>query len=151
VASGLDVASSDSPDHAVLFYRNDEELAERAGGHLAEALRVGGSAIAVCTPEHRLSFEQRLSDRAIDVAAASSQGRYVALDADEAGLVSAAVELEALWNELLGQHSCSLLCAYPVPLVSDGEHVDALDEVCRLHADVVGGQPEPGEPLSRGR
>jgi MEDS: MEthanogen/methylotroph, DcmR Sensory domain len=51
----------------------------------------------------------------------------------DAGRPGAAIELEALWNELGSQYSFSLLCAYPAESVTGSQHADALTEVCRLH------------------
>lgn len=57
----------------------------------------------------------------------------------QAGLLNAAIELEAMWNELAGQYPFSLLCAYPTSSAWAGEHSDALSEVCRVHSDIIGG------------
>ena len=54
------------------------------------------------------------------------------------GQAGAAIEVEAMWNELAAQYSFSLLCAYPADSVRDGRHQDALAEVCRVHASVAG-------------
>ena len=63
----------------------------------------------------------------------------------EAGLVNAAIDVEAMWNELGSQFSFSLLCAYPARAVSGDANQDALTEVRRAHAAVVGAQPDgPG-------
>jgi hypothetical protein len=59
----------------------------------------------------------------------------------EAGQVSAAIELEALWNELGRQLSFSLICAYPAERVRGVEHADELEQVCGLHSAVVGARP----------
>jgi len=59
----------------------------------------------------------------------------------DAGLVSAAVELEQLWDDLGRRHSFSLLCGYPADSVMHGGHLDAFAEVCRLHREVVAGWP----------
>lgn len=59
----------------------------------------------------------------------------------EAGLVNAAIEVEAMWNELGSQYQFSLLCAYPAQAVSGDHHQDALTEVCRVHAAVAGELP----------
>jgi hypothetical protein len=56
----------------------------------------------------------------------------------ETGLVNAAIEVEAMWNELGSQYPFSLLCAYPVQAHSCAHHLDALTEVCRAHAEVIG-------------
>ena len=59
----------------------------------------------------------------------------------DAGLVSAAVELEQLWDDLVRRHSFSLLCGYPADSVIRGGHLDAFAEVCRLHHEVLGSWP----------
>jgi hypothetical protein len=55
-----------------------------------------------------------------------------------AGQVNAAIELEAMWNELRGQYPMSLFCAYPAQSVRGEQHEDALAEVCRAHTAVIG-------------
>jgi MEDS: MEthanogen/methylotroph, DcmR Sensory domain len=62
-------------------------------------------------------------------------GEMVALLWDE-GLVNAAAQLEALWNELGREHSFSLSCGYRADAMT-GEP-DLLAEVCRLHDEVIG-------------
>lgn len=56
----------------------------------------------------------------------------------DSGLLNAAIEVEAMWNELGGQYPFALLCAYPARSVGGDRHHDALTEVCRLHAAAVG-------------
>jgi anti-sigma regulatory factor (Ser/Thr protein kinase) len=55
----------------------------------------------------------------------------------EAGNVTAAIDLETLWNELGTQIPFSLYCAYHSESVAGDEHADALERVCRLHSAVV--------------
>ena len=189
MATGTEVLNAGRGGHVVLFYREEQELAERVGEHLLSAVRDGGLAVVIATPDHRRSFERRLAGAGIDVAAALERGSYVALDASEAirgfmvsgwpdpasfwrvisplvrraakagqpvrlfgemvwllwdaRLVNAAIEVEALWNELSHQYSFSLLCAYPAQPAGTGTRLDALAEVCRLHTEVIGGPPEP--------
>jgi DcmR-like sensory protein len=57
------------------------------------------------------------------------------------GQVNAAIDVEAMWNELTAQYPFSLLCGYPVDSVSGDRHQDALAEVCRVHASAVGDTP----------
>ena len=57
------------------------------------------------------------------------------------GQVNAAIEVEAMWNELGAQYSFSLLCSYPAESVRGDQHQDALAEVCRVHATVAGDVP----------
>lgn len=59
----------------------------------------------------------------------------------DAGLVSAAVELEQLWDDVVRRRPLSLLCGYPVGSVMRSGHLDAFAEVCRLHHEVVGSWP----------
>jgi hypothetical protein len=68
-------------------------------------------------------------------------GEMVAMlwDADQIG---AAIEVEAMWNELAAQFPFSLLCAYPVRSMAAGEQLDQLTEVCRAHSAVAGAPPE---------
>ncbi len=60
----------------------------------------------------------------------------------DAGLIDAAIEVEAMWNELGGQYPFSLLCAYQAQPVSCAHQFDALTEVCRFHTQVTGTPPE---------
>jgi hypothetical protein len=55
-----------------------------------------------------------------------------------AGRPGAAIDLEALWNEMGSQYPFSLLCAYPAESVTGSQHGDALTEVRRLHTAVHG-------------
>ena len=55
----------------------------------------------------------------------------------ESGQADAAVDLEALWNELARQYSFSLYCAYPAELLSDSEHVHELAEVLGAHSGTI--------------
>jgi hypothetical protein len=61
-------------------------------------------------------------------------GEMVALLWDD-GLVSDAVQLEAMWEELGGRHPFSLFCGYRTDAVT--RDMDAFAEVCRLHGEIV--------------
>jgi anti-sigma regulatory factor (Ser/Thr protein kinase) len=65
----------------------------------------------------------------------------------EAGDVLAAIELEKAWNDLAGELSFGLLCAYASEAVQGQEHADALNEICHLHTSVV--DTEPHGPASK--
>ena len=54
------------------------------------------------------------------------------------GQVTAALDLEGLWNELGRQTDFSLYCAYPRAAVEGEGAAWALGEVCRQHSGVVG-------------
>lgn len=71
-------------------------------------------------------------------------GEMVALLWD-AGRINAAIDLEALWNELGSVLPFSLYCAYPTHSVTGAAHRADLEAICHLHADVVGSAP-PGHP-----
>ncbi|MGA3150876.1 MAG: MEDS domain-containing protein [Streptosporangiaceae bacterium] len=191
---GTEVRTIEPGDHAVLFYRDDAELAGQVSAYLLEAIRDGGAAVVIATPDHRRAFEEQLVQAGADIAAAWASGRYLALDAAETmrrcvvadwpdaasfwlaisplirqaardgrpvrvfgemvwllwedGLISAAIELEAMWNELGGQYPFSLLCAYRAESVSGSGHADELTQVCRAHAVTAGVPPEslPAHP-----
>ena len=53
------------------------------------------------------------------------------------GLVNAAVQLEAMWDELGSGYPFSLFCGYRADSVTSD--IDAFAEVCRLHEEIVGG------------
>ena len=187
MATGAEVLHAGLSEHAVLFYRDEQELAGEVSGYLLPAAGNGGVAVVVATPEHRQYVEGRLAAAGLDLAAARARGSYLTLDASEAmrgfmvtgwpdpasfwqvispllqraatagrpvrvfgemvwllwdaGLVNAAIEVEAMWNELGGQYPFSLLCAYPAQSVSCAHHLDAITEVCRAHTEVIGGPP----------
>ncbi len=69
-------------------------------------------------------------------------GEMVALLWD-AGLTDAAIEVEAMWNELAAQYPFSVVCGYAESAVSDAAAFDALTEICGAHVAVMG-SPPPG-------
>jgi len=75
-------------------------------------------------------------------------GEMVALLWDD-GLVSAAVRLEAMWEELGGKHPFSLFCGYRTDAVT--RDMDAFAEVCRLHGEIVGGRSGTARPFAFSR
>lgn len=58
-----------------------------------------------------------------------------------AGTVTAAIELEGLWNDLAGELDFSLLCSYPSQSVAGPEHVHARWELRQAHSDVCDTHP----------
>jgi len=177
------VLSAGPGDHAVAFYR-ENELAGLVGSYLQSAIRDGGSAVLVATPDCRSQVNAWLTATGIDLAGAWADGSYVPLDASQTmdrfvingrpdaaafwetmspvlaaagrregpvrvfgGMVAmlwqtcsaeAAIELEALWNEIGGQYPFALLCGYPVAATSDVADSDVLAQVCCAHSSVVG-------------
>ena len=196
MTAGTEVFVAGRGEHVVLFYRDEQELAERVSEHLRPAVQDGGLAIVAATPGHRQSAEQRLAEAGVDVAAACERGCYLAFDASEtihrfmvagrpdpasfwlvispllqqaptagrpvrvfgemvallwdAGQADAAIELEAMWNELGRHYPFSLLCAYPAQPVSCAHHLDALTEVCRVHTQVISALGEPQQDRPHG-
>jgi hypothetical protein len=75
-------ADLSAPAHAVLFYA-DHELSPVAGSYLAEAVRDGGVAIVVATPDHRAWINDRVARAGFDLAAIQAEGSYLVLDAHE--------------------------------------------------------------------
>jgi len=74
----------------------------------------------------------------------------------EAGEVPAAIELEMLWNELAGEVSFSLLCAYRSASMAAPEHALVVGQVCRLHTGELNGAarsfpPAPESPAAARR
>ena len=57
------------------------------------------------------------------------------------GLVDAAIEVEALCNEIGRQYPFAMLCAYPAAAVTDEAHSDSLAQVCCAHSAIVGAPP----------
>ena len=57
------------------------------------------------------------------------------------GLVTAAVDVEALWNELASQYQFGLLCGYPATVLGDNEHADTVAQVCSAHSASSGVSP----------
>ena len=72
--------------------------------------------------------------------AVQAHGEMVALLWDE-GAVTAALELEDLWNDLSREVAFSLLCTYSTQSVAGGEQSAARRDICRAHSDVVDTRP----------
>ena len=83
MATGTGALNAGRDEHVVLFYQDQEDLAERVSMHLLEAVLDDAVVIVVATPDHHQSFEGRLAEAGIDVAAARARGSYLALDANE--------------------------------------------------------------------
>jgi anti-sigma regulatory factor (Ser/Thr protein kinase) len=91
--------------HVADFYRDDEELIVRVADHLAGALALDGSAVAICTPVHRRALENALSVRCFDSERLQKNGSLVLLDADEmlSRLMTAAGPDVAQFDAIVGQ------------------------------------------------
>ena len=122
----------------------DVAAAEAAGAVVAFDARETLSQFMVADWPNAASFWQVISPlirRATDAfKPVYVFGEMVALLWDS-GQVNAAIEVEAMWNEMAAQYPFSLLCAYPVQSVSGDRHRDSLAEVCRVHSSVAGTMP----------
>jgi hypothetical protein len=63
----------------------------------------------------------------------------------ESGQVGAAIDVEALWNEMASRYPFGLLCGYPAQSPSTPELSDALTQVCLAHNGVTGAQHDFGQ------
>ena len=69
--------------HAVQFYRDDDELADRVSRYLAAGLSRGSAVIVLATAAHRTAITGRLAALGIDVARCRQREDLVVLDAGE--------------------------------------------------------------------
>jgi PAS domain S-box-containing protein len=70
-------------EHFVQFYESDAFLVRSVAGFIAAGLAKGDGAVVIATPSHRDDIRQGLQAEGVNVSAAVSEGRYVALDAEE--------------------------------------------------------------------
>ena len=68
-------------------------------------------------------------------------GEMVALLWDD-GRVNAAIELEALWNDLGLRVPFSLFCSYPSSAVTRADRSELLRQICCSHTAVIGAVPQ---------
>lgn len=169
--------------HVVKIYDDDRDLTCGVSEFLAAGLGDGDAVIVVATLAHRQAFEWTLQRSAVDVVAATADGRYVAVDAEQLlaqfmvdgvpdptrfrvvvagelvrraggrpvrifgemvavlwdeGNVTAAIALEALWNDLATGHDFSLYCAYAMAsFASSSSDLASLRDVCNHHSGIV--------------
>jgi len=69
--------------HAVRFYQDAASLCHIAGDFVADGLLSDRPAIVIATPEHRQGLEERLVQRGVEVAASTTCGDLVMLDAED--------------------------------------------------------------------
>jgi hypothetical protein len=62
----------------------------------------------------------------------------------ESGQVAAAIDVEALWNEIGARYSFTLLCGYAAQSAAGSEHSDAVAQVCAAHTSAAGAPGESG-------
>jgi PAS domain S-box-containing protein len=184
LAPRLQWSEMDASEHFVQFYETDEFLLDSVSGFIGAGLGAGAACIVIATKAHREGLEERLRTNGLDLAAASTRGTYLALDAGETlstfmvdglpeperfaevigsligrtvkgrrrvrifgemvgqlwteGNRTAAIRLEALWNELYhSTHSFSLFCAYPMHGFAGEGYVEQFTEICQQHSQVI--------------
>ena len=140
-----------TPDHRRSFERYladvgvDVAAASARGAYLALDASETIRGFMVAGWPDPVSFWQAISPLLRQAAKAGQPvrvfGQMVSLLWD-AGLIDAAIEVEAMWNELGAQYPFSLLCAYPAQPPACAYQLDALTEVCRAHTQVTGVPPE---------
>lgn len=54
------------------------------------------------------------------------------------GKSQAALELEDLWNELLGHHPFSLMCAYSLDVLGRPANLQTVVDIAKVHGEVLG-------------
>src|SRR5271156_715695 len=67
--------------HLVQFYEDDSFLIDSLARWFADGMNAGDSCIYIGTHDHRISLEQLLTNRGVDLVRVRGEGRYVSLDA----------------------------------------------------------------------
>ena len=78
-----DWSEMDESAHFVQFYETDEFLLNSLSSYIGTGLSTGEVVIVVATPAHRKGLEDHLHAHNLEVAAASTRGQYLQLDAAE--------------------------------------------------------------------
>jgi len=134
-------------DHAVVFYR-DHELAAIVGDFLLCAIRQGGVAVTVATPQHRAWTNGRLLHSGVDLGAATATGSYVVLDARQTldrFFTGGLPDPSAFWSELgpvlasATRRTDGPVCVFGemVGLLWDGGHHTAAIELEALWSELA--------------
>jgi CheY-like chemotaxis protein len=91
LSSSLATLDTDGPwgkkrflDHVGGFYSEDSHLLEHVSQFVATTLKEGNAVVVLATEPHRNVLCQRLTEMGIHLAAEIRQGRYFAVDAEEA-------------------------------------------------------------------
>ena len=79
----MDWGDLGTSDHVVLVYEADVHLVDAVSRFVSTGLAAGEAAIVIATPPHREQLDARLRAYGVDLATASAQGQYIALDAAE--------------------------------------------------------------------
>lgn len=114
-----------------------------AGGGQAVVWLDAGEVLARFMPAGGIDAEAFDREVGAVVTNAAATGRPVCVYGEmvqllwDGGQVVAALELERLWNELIAEQRCSLMCAYRSSSVSRIEHAESLQRVCELHSSIL--------------
>ena len=79
--SGISASLPHEHNHTVQFYGDDGALLHELKGHIGKALTRGSSAIIIATSAHIDGLAGQLKSQGIDLARASAESRYIALEA----------------------------------------------------------------------
>jgi anti-sigma regulatory factor (Ser/Thr protein kinase) len=109
-------------DHAVLFYRRDDELYEKVGRFLTDALAAGGIAIVAATPERTRAFDAAMGSLGVPVSQMRSTGRLLSIDAEE-------VASSMATGDLTGERFDSLVGTTVREAVQSGRDVSVYGEI----------------------
>ena len=82
-APRLQWSEMDTSEHFVQLYETDEFLLDSVSGFIGAGLGAGAACIVIATKAHREGLEERLQATGLDLAAASTRGTYLSLDAGE--------------------------------------------------------------------
>ncbi len=105
------------PLHSVQFYQEDHSLIEELTRLVGSALLNGDAALIVATKPHRDAIASELAARDFNIARASAEGRYVALDAAEtlSRFMVDKLPVVGRFNEVIGHLIAKAKSALKVP------------------------------------
>jgi hypothetical protein len=109
-------------DHAVLFYRRDDELRDKVGRFLADALGADGVVIIAAMPERIRAFEGAMESLGVVVSDMRSRGRVISIDAEE-------VASRLADGDLTGERFDSLVGTIVREAVQSGRDVSIYGEI----------------------
>jgi hypothetical protein len=109
-------------DHAVLFYRRDEELCDKVSRFLTDALGAGGVALVAATSNRIRMFEGAMESLGVSVSDMRSSGRLISIDAAE-------VATRLAFDDRAGERFDSLVGTTVRQAVQSGRHVSVYGEI----------------------
>lgn len=82
-ASAMPMPSHDHEGHVVQLYTDENFLIDVLSRFIGGALAVGDAAVVIATAPHQTQLEERLCAGGLDIFKATSEGRYITLDANQ--------------------------------------------------------------------